>query len=150
MSIASPVISKFLALLAKELLPGSAEMNIPQAGAEEVNSILNNANSVSEVLNILEKLDSSFDLNATQEDSSALATNLLKALSQQPALYSQITRAIAGPLLTSHYQRADVLQGLGLDSRAPFPQGNLVKQADLSMLEPVYDRGPIYRKFESE
>jgi hypothetical protein len=150
MSIEHPVISNFLALLAKELLPGSAEMNIPQAGTEEVNSILSDANSVSEVLNILEKLDSSFDLNATQEDGSALATNLLRTLSQQPALYSQMARAIAIPLLTSHYQRADVLQGLGLDNRAPFPQGNLVKQADFSMLEPVYERGPIYREFESE
>jgi hypothetical protein len=150
MSIERQVLSEFLALLAKELLPGSAEMNIPEAGAGEVNSILNDANSVGEVVDILGKLDPSLDLNATQVDGAGLASELLKVLSQQPALYSQMSRAIAGPLLTSHYQRADVLQGLGLDNRAPFPHGNLVKQSDLSMLEPVYERGPIYREFESE
>ena len=34
---------------------------------------------------------------------------------------------------------------IGLEARPPFPQGYLLEEGDLTLLEPVYLRGKIYR-----
>jgi hypothetical protein len=47
---------------------------------------------------------------------------------------------------TSHYYRDDrVLEAIGIDARAPFPEGYEVEPGDLSLLDPVKARGQIYR-----
>ena len=44
-----------------------------------------------------------------------------------------------------YYQHDDVLKAIGLEARTPFPDGYLVEEGDLSLLESVYERGKIYR-----
>ena len=48
-------------------------------------------------------------------------------------------------LLQGYYADSNVLKDLGLQDTSHFPLGIKVHQADLSMLEPVYNRGPIFR-----
>lgn len=45
----------------------------------------------------------------------------------------------------SYYQHPKVLTALGLEARAPHPQGYPLEEGDLSLVEPVRARGPIYR-----
>jgi hypothetical protein len=45
----------------------------------------------------------------------------------------------------AYYSHADVLARIGAGSVPPFPEGNELGEDDWSLLEPVYDRGPIYR-----
>ena len=44
-----------------------------------------------------------------------------------------------------YYQHDDILKAIGLDARPPFPKGYLLEEGDLTLLEPVYLRGKIYR-----
>jgi len=55
-------------------------------------------------------------------------------------------RALATDTAICYYQQDAVLEALGLGARAPFPQGYSVKTGDLSLLDPVRSRGPIYRE----
>jgi len=48
-------------------------------------------------------------------------------------------------VLQCYYQHDDVLEAIGLEARPPFPQGYLLEEGDLTLLEPVYLRGKIYR-----
>ena len=55
--------------------------------------------------------------------------------------FSRLTTQI----MQCYYQHDDVLEAIGFEARPPFPQGYLLKEGDLTLLEPVYLRGKIYR-----
>ena len=52
---------------------------------------------------------------------------------------------LSSSLLQGYYADPKVLQNLGLRHTTSFPLGIKVHQGDLSMLEPVYNRGQIFR-----
>ena len=58
-----------------------------------------------------------------------------------PAFMSRL----AMETLACYYQHDRVLEGLGLEARAPYPKGYQVVPGDLSLLAPVRSRGKIYR-----
>ena len=45
-----------------------------------------------------------------------------------------------------YYQDDRVLNAIGMEARPPFPKGYEVERGDLTLLDPVRDRGSIYRK----
>jgi len=45
-----------------------------------------------------------------------------------------------------YYAHDTVMPLIGLEPRAPWPQGNTVKQGDWSLLDPVRRRAPMYRQ----
>jgi len=45
-----------------------------------------------------------------------------------------------------YYANDTVMPLIGLEPRAPWPQGNDVKQGDWSLLDPVRKRAPMYRQ----
>lgn len=58
--------------------------------------------------------------------------------------------SLVGPLValtTRCYYRDDrVMRAIGMEVRPPFPKGFHVDQGDWSLLDPVRERGPIWRK----
>lgn len=49
-------------------------------------------------------------------------------------------------MLACYYTDDAVMQALGLEPRPPYPQGHQVEPGDLSLLEPVRQRGKLYRE----
>jgi hypothetical protein len=61
---------------------------------------------------------------------------------RQPGFFGMVVfHAYAG-----YYHDPRVLEALGLEPRAPFPQGHEVPPTDFTLLDPVRRRGPLYRK----
>ncbi len=54
-------------------------------------------------------------------------------------------RNLALHTVTRYYQDDHVLAALGMEPRAPYPRGYEVKSGDLALLDPVRDRGRIWR-----
>ena len=48
----------------------------------------------------------------------------------------------------AYYTHREVLDQIGSGSIPPFPEGNPMEQDDWSILEPVYERGQIFRNAE--
>jgi hypothetical protein len=48
-------------------------------------------------------------------------------------------------VIQCYYQHDEVLEAIGLEARPPFPEGYLLEEGDLTLLEPVFLRGKIYR-----
>jgi hypothetical protein len=48
-------------------------------------------------------------------------------------------------LTQCYYLNARVIKAIGQDVRPPFPKGYQLEEGDLCLLEPVYERGSIYR-----
>ena len=46
---------------------------------------------------------------------------------------------------TGYYQEPRVLQAIGMEPRPPHPQGYELETGDLDLLEPVRQRGKLYR-----
>lgn len=65
-------------------------------------------------------------------------------MSTQPDLAALLTSLIA----QCYYRDARVMRSLGMEARAPHPQGFEVEQGDWSLLEPVKARAPFYRKVD--
>ncbi len=53
-------------------------------------------------------------------------------------------------LFKAYYTAPVVLHGLQVGSVPPFPRGNLMPADDWTLLEPVYERGRIYREVPQE
>jgi hypothetical protein len=53
-------------------------------------------------------------------------------------------------VIQSYYANSIVLTSLGVNAPSPFPEGYDVQETDWSLLDPVRDREPFYRKLESE
>jgi len=48
-------------------------------------------------------------------------------------------------LVAHYYGHPGVLSAIGEEARAPFPDGHSVVEGDLTLLEPVVERGTVYR-----
>lgn len=85
------------------------------------------------------------------------------ALRPTPALHQMVREGVAAlaelassqhalpPLLVLHayagyYQQPRVLEALGIEPRPPHPAGYATVEGDLSLLEPVRQRGRTYRE----
>ena len=51
---------------------------------------------------------------------------------------------------TNYYRHPKVMAVLGMEPRAPFPEGYSVEMGDLSLLDPVRARGPLFRAVDDE
>lgn len=51
--------------------------------------------------------------------------------------------------VTLYYQDDRVMEAIGMEPRPPFPKGYEVLAGDLSLLDPVRDRGQFYRDVEA-
>jgi hypothetical protein len=54
--------------------------------------------------------------------------------------------ALVRVVLLCYYRDDRVMTSLGQEPRAPFPKGHVLEQGDLSLLDPVRARPPIWRK----
>ncbi|MGE0421869.1 MAG: hypothetical protein AB7O88_06375 [Reyranellaceae bacterium] len=54
--------------------------------------------------------------------------------------------ALARVILAAYYRDDRVLISLGMEPRPPFPKGHVLEQGDWSLLDPVRQRAPFWRK----
>jgi hypothetical protein len=57
----------------------------------------------------------------------------------------KVSAALGRVILQCYYRDDRVLQALGLEARAPFPQGHVLEQGDWSLLDAVRTRQPLWR-----
>ena len=58
----------------------------------------------------------------------------------------QFLRSLALYTVACYYINDQVMQAIGLPPRAPYPEGFTVHRGDLTLLDPVRERGPIWRR----
>lgn len=59
---------------------------------------------------------------------------------------AQFAQSIVVQTMGCYYQNDKVVTALGMEARPPFPKGHEVVSGDLSLLDPVRKRKPIYRE----
>ena len=128
------------------MIPPSEDGKMP--GAADVGfltylQIENNTQWIQEgLIRIIEKSHNKYE-NEFSALSSSIQTQLIDDLKRK---FSQFFNNLTILVMQCYYQHDDVLAGLGLEARPPFPEGYCIIEGDLSLLEPVYLRRKIYRE----
>ena len=74
----------------------------------------------------------------TRDERSGLINGLSRA---EKMSFARLAKALA----EKYFLLPEVADALGFGARAPFPEGYSVEEGDLTLLEPVFLRGRIYR-----
>lgn len=128
------------------LLPGDPELGVPSASSIDFDAYLewhDLADLAYEFVKMLDnvcsdKFSMSFiDLDATQKMQAINACKLVNV---------RVFSSLVGHLLRAYYTNTSVLNKIGAGSVPPFPHGNSMKEDDWSILEPVFERGKIYKE----
>ena len=148
-----------LLALAAAVIPPSTEFGLPGADDAAIAAdILATAKRyhgpVSAALALAERLAQAKHGGAFADLTAAQRTALVAGVSQpgsddgeaaQRAAGIAGQRALLSILVQCYYRDDRVMRSLGMEPRAPFPQGFEVEQGDWSLLDPVKQRGRIYR-----
>ena len=149
-----------LAALADAIIPANAEFDMPSAGDGAIAAdILATAKRYADAVRAGLKLQDDLaelaygtafrDLDAAQRDDFVDRSN--RAGGWDDVDWPYDAAAIAGQrtvvsIVAQCYYRDDrVMQALGMEARSPFPQGFEVEEGDWSLLDPVKQRGKLYR-----
>ncbi|PDH40724.1 MAG: hypothetical protein CNE99_03100 [OM182 bacterium MED-G24] len=140
--------TSILACLASILIPASDKYDIPGADDETIMSdIISAAREHAESFKTgLDAFDayaqSEFDtdfVSLDHDDRMAIVEHF-----QDNAPH--FIHALVSVTVSVYYQDTRVMKSLGLEARPPFPEGYELPQGDWSMLDPVKERGEIWRK----
>jgi len=130
--------AKLIALL-DSIIPPDPVRNLPSAGEMDLVSYVTNQSP--EFIVPLVKMVDYFD-DAFVELDSAERHPLVQLFSEQkPELFA----AFIFLTYACYYQNDHVRAGLNLAPGAPFPRGNDIISGDLSLLDEVLNRPPMYR-----
>jgi hypothetical protein len=120
-------------------LPGAAEVGVPAYLLAEAADALPQLRRELEVLEL--RSHERFVRGFAELNSGERQSLIGEMRAQDPLFMSRL----AMETLACYYQHDRVVEGLGRETRPPYPKGYQVVPGDLSLLEPVRARGKIYR-----
>ena len=126
-------------------IPPSEDGKMPGATDIDFLTYIHNENILSWIreglINIIEESHNQYG----QKFLSLSGSNQMELIDKLRRKFRQYFSRLTTQIIQCYYQHDDVLEAIGLDARPPFPQGYLLEEGDLTLLEPVYLRGKIYR-----
>ena len=133
-----------LRALARMIIPPSEAYRVPGADDDNIfadicNSLERDFNDVCRALGELRELSGGAFADLTPERRAQVA-NAFREKGGNPLA------ALVRVVLLCYYRDDRVMLSLGQEPRSPFPKGHTLEQGDLSLLDPVRARPPIWRK----
>jgi DNA-binding phage protein len=140
----TPLQREDLRVVAGMIIPASVEYAVPGADdatiqADILATLGRDAELIRDALDHLARLAGMPLANLAETAREAVATQF--RASGGPAA-ATLTRVV----LQCYYRDDRVLRSLGLELRAPFPQGYALEQGDWSLLDPVKARPSMWRR----
>lgn len=132
-------------LIIDTILPGDRSLNMPPASQIDFNSYMDRYGKqklMDEFLNLTNQvcLDK-FVVNFSELSN----IERLKALEVIKSSNIRLFVEFITNLFRAYYINPKVLEAINSGSIPPFPAGNLLENDDWEILEPVFERGRIYR-----
>jgi len=134
-----------LNLIIDTILPGDCSLNLPPASQINLNIYVNRYNKQSlmdEFFNLINKVC----LDNFGSNFSELSNDKrLKALEACKSANVRLFVDFITNVFRAYYTNPRVLEAINSGSIPPFPIGNALENDDWEILEPVFERGIIYR-----
>jgi hypothetical protein len=141
-------VARTLRCIVAMIIPASQTYQLP--GADDAHILADIAASlgrdrerVLQALNLFESMASEVQPGAWLDELPAAVRETVvgRFRAAQPALAT----VLADVTVRCYYRDDRVMRAIGMQARAPFPEGFALEQGDWSLLDPVRARGPIWR-----
>lgn len=127
------------------ILPGDEALSLPSAnslGIAETLKHADNGNQLDRFFQLLHEVaDNKFKLPLSELNDE----QYLKTIESSKRKDVRLVNFVIDLCLSYYYTNANVLQRISSSPVPVFPEGNTLLEDDWSLLEDVYNRGPIYR-----
>jgi hypothetical protein len=132
-----------LLAIAGSIIPPSAELGVPGASdpaifADIVRSMGRYGADIYAALHVVDIAAAGSFVALGSERQMAVLTQFR---AENPALATSLGAVIA----RCYYRDDRVMRSIGMEVRAPYPEGYQIEEGDWSLLDPVRKRGKIYR-----
>lgn len=144
-TVATAASADALQLLLDTLLPGDAALGVPSATQAELALFLQRHGQRAMCDDYLAALEAIAQQKCQASWQTLDAAARLQCVEWSRRSHLQLASAALSQLLRGYYSAAAVLQAIQAGAVPPFPQGNQLPDQDWELLEPVFERGPIYR-----
>ena len=132
------------------LIPGDSKSNMPSASFVDFKAYQDKYGIDKIVNNFLFELNKisnyEFLKNFIELDESQKMKTLKSCKLKNIRLFSDFIKHV----FRAYYSDKMVLSTLNVGSSPPFPDGNVIKEDDWTILLPVYERGSIYRVLDED
>jgi|TARA_Y100000310_G_scaffold321212_1_gene378556 hypothetical protein len=136
-------------ILVATMIPANEEYGVPAADDERIfGGILAKVEELRSLGDALKALDEMSAERHEDRFSDLQANDRVELLEEFSRTHAPIFRAVFSMASQCYYQDDRVLQSLGMEARAPYPQGFDLAQGDWSLLDPVRQRAKMYRELE--
>lgn len=133
-----------LGCIAGHMIPASVEFGMPAANdpviLADMLSIVDHRDHVA-LVSVLADADKAAGGRLCEVAGEKQAALLNRLRTERPGFFAVVENIVA----RAYYRDSRVLRSIGMDVRPPFPTGYEVEQGDWSLLDPVRQRGKIYR-----
>lgn len=130
------------------LLPGDPALGMPPASRLDMDGYFRAHGLESAVQTFVALLDD-VAMETFERDFASLSTEQrLQCLEKSKRRDLRLANEIIIHALKAYYSDAIVLRELSDAAVPPFPEGNTLEEDDWTILEPVLERGPIFRVVE--
>jgi len=133
-----------LACIAGHMIPASSEFGVPAANdpviLQDILSIIDHRDHGA-VVSVLASVDDAAGGSLCALEATEQAALLARLRAERPGVFAVIESIVA----RAYYRDSRVLASIGVEHRPPFPKGYEVEQGNWSLLDPVCERGKIYR-----
>lgn len=141
----SPESEATLRALAGTLIPASEAHGVP--GADDPTIFADLLVSAGSSLAFLDDGLRALETEAAAEGFAAADADRRLTLAEAFRVsHPEVAGLVISLVCQCYYRDPRVLTSLGIEPRAPFPVGYQVPQGDWSLLDPVRERGPIWRE----
>jgi hypothetical protein len=138
-------LEKLVALM----IPADEERGLPDGSKVSVGEFLKLEGNYEQILARLDELGHQITVATGLNFIELTQSQFEVLLKEQKKIIEPVLKQIGPALLKAYYTNPIVQKRIGVGDKPPFPDGKTVYEGNLELLEPVFNRGPIYRSIES-
>lgn len=138
-----------LALILDAIIPADPQLGMPSAASIGFDSYITRY-GLQDTMTRYTTLVADLAQEKQGQPFTALATQTrLDVITASRAKDIRLFSSVITHVLRAYYSHRDVLGRISSGAVPPFPDGNMLESDDWTLLEPVYERGPIYRHIQT-
>jgi hypothetical protein len=135
----------WLSILVRFLLPANAEHGLVDAVEFGILDRVVVALDTSEHRALFSQLDSEAVMLLGKQLNDFDEVDVTRLAVECRDLWFRYIRLVGPRILCEYFESPRVLGALGLRTESPFPNGSQIPEINFDLLEPVYNRGKIFR-----
>ena len=139
-------VKSFLKLISSMIIPGNPSKGILSGSEVNFYQYLKDHNKFNLLTKYIENMTKTYEEEHQKKLLDCQEEEIENYIIKSRRKNFRVLNEISVLLCECYYTDASALTGLGLTCKPPFPEGNIVHEIDLTLLEGVYNRGTIYRK----